>query len=382
MTEEYLGQLSALVDKAAPGKIKNGLECKHFFSGAAVYAQGRISEARLFLAAALALLAAVAQATVGLTEIDDEDGNGRVTVYYPSSSEAQALKRGPFTLHVASQGAVLRGNGRLIVVSHGSGGSPWVHSDLARALVEDGFVVAMPEHRGDNYKDSSAAGPESWKRRPVEVSRAIDAVRRDPRFTPLLALDKVGLYGMSAGGHTALSLAGGRWSPAQFRDHCEAHIAEDFYSCVGLATRLNGNFLDGLKKTAALTVIRWRFEDTTWYTHTDPRIAAVVAGVPFAVDFDLASLAAPRVPLALVTAGQDRWLVPRFHSDRVLQACARCERLGDFPNGGHGALLSPFPPGLSGLVADLLNDPPGFDRSVLAEVDRKIAVFFRKQLLP
>src|SRR5712691_7075904 len=243
-------------------------------------AHPNIFEARFLLASALALLAAAAQAAVGLTEIDGKDGDGRVTVYYPSSSEAQPLKRGPFTLHVASQGALVRGNGRLIVISHGSGGSSWVHADLARALVEGGFVVAMPEHRGDNYKDLSAAGPESWKRRPAEVSRAIDAVRQDRRFAPLLALDKVGMYGMSAGGHTALTLAGGRWSPARLRDHCEAHIAEDFYSCVGLARRLNGDFLDVLKKTVALTVIRHRFGDAAWQTYTDARIAAVVAGVP------------------------------------------------------------------------------------------------------
>jgi len=343
-------------------------------------ARSRISEARSLLAAALAVLAAGAQAAVGLTEIDGKDV--RVTVYYPSGSEAQPLKRGPFTFHVALQGAPVRGNGRLVVISHGSGGSPWVHSDLARALVEGGFAVAIPEHRGDNYKDPSSAGPESWKRRPAEVSRSIDAVGQDPRFAPLLALERVGMYGMSAGGHTALSLAGGRWSPAQLRDHCEAHIAEDFYTCVGLAARLNGDFLDGFKKTAAMAVIRWRFGDAAWYTYTEPRIAAVVAAVPYAVDFDPASLAAPRVPLALVTARQDKWLIPRFHSDRVLQACAGCERLGDFPDGGHGALLSPLPPGLSGLAADLLNDPPGFDRSALTEVDRKIVAFFAKHLLP
>jgi len=336
--------------------------------------------AAFLLAAALAL-PATAQAAVGVTEIASKDGDP-VTVFYPSSAEEKPLKRGPFTLNFASQGAPLRGNKRLIIVSHGSGGSPWPHSDLARALVESGFVVAVPEHRGDNYKDLSATGPESWKRRPAEVSRAIDAVGQDPRFAPLLALDKVGMYGMSAGGHTALSLAGGRWSPALFKEHCEAHIAEDFYSCVGLAARLNGDFLDGLKKTIALAVIRWRFDDATWYTHAEPRIAAIVAGVPYAVDFDMDSLAAPRVPLALVTARQDKWLLPLFHSDRVLRTCAACERLGDFPNGGHGALLSPFPPGRSGLAAELMNDPPGFDRSALPEMDRRIAAFFRKHLLP
>ena len=145
---------------------------------------------------------------------------------------------------------------------------------------------------------------------------------------------------------------------------------------------MNGNLLDVVKTTLALWVIRGRFSDSAWQVHTDPRITAIVSGCPFAADFDMASLATPRVPLALVTAAGDRWLIPRFHGERVLQACASCERLADIPNGGHGALLSPLPPRLSGLVGDLLNDPPGFDRGVLPGIDRKIVAFFRRHLLP
>ena len=338
--------------------------------------------ARVLLAAALVLFAATADAAVGLTEIADKDGDGIVTVYYPSRSDPQTVKQGVFNSQLARDGLPRRGNGRLIVISHGSGGAPWVHANLARVLVEDGFVVAMPTHRGDNYGDHSTPGPESWQRRPGEVSRAIDAVEQDGRFGSLLTLDKVGMYGFSAGGHTALSLAGGRWSPATFREHCESHISEDFQACVGLATRLNGNLLDGLKTTIALWVIRYRFGDAAWQTHTDPRIAAIVAGCPYAADFDMVSLATPHVPLALVTAPRDKWLIPRFHGERVLQACAACERLADVPDGGHGALLSPLPPGLSGLVGDLLNDPPGFNRDVLPDIDRKIAAYFRKHLRP
>ncbi|MFX8168726.1 hypothetical protein ABTL13_20075, partial [Acinetobacter baumannii] len=74
------------------------------------------------------------------------------------------------------------------------------------------------------------------------------------------------------------------------------------------------------------------------------RFAAVVAGVPFAADFDPASLARPRVPLGLVTVGQDRWLPARWHSDVILAACGGCERLADLPEAGHGALLAPPPP--------------------------------------
>lgn len=336
---------------------------------------------RSWLVVMLVLLSSLVQAAVGLSEIPATADDGPVTLFYPSSAEAQPLKRGRFTLMLAAQGMPVHGNGRLVVISHGSGGSPWEQADLARSLVEAGFVVALPEHRADNYKDDANPGPDSWTMRPLEVSRAIDAVGRDVRFAPLLNLDKVGVYGMSAGGHTALSLAGGQWSPAGFKQHCEADLVEDFQSCVGLITRLTGGMFDGLKKWVALAVIRHRFDDTTMRAHADPRVAAIVAAVPAAADFDMTSLTAPRVPLGLITAQQDRWLVPRFHSDRVLRACKPCEHIADLPTGGHGALLSPLPPRLTGLLGDMLNDPPGFDRGVLPEVDRKTTAFFSRHLL-
>jgi len=307
--------------------------------------------------------------------------DGPVTVFYPSAAAARPTRRGPFMLDLAPQAAPATGNGRLVVISHGSGGGPWVHSDLARQLVKAGFVVAVPEHRADNHKDPSRPGPDSWRQRPAEVSRAIDTVGADPRFAPRLALDRVGVYGMSAGGHAALTLAGGRWSEAGFKQHCETHLQADFHTCVGLATRLTGGWADGLKRWITRAVIGLKFADPTPLGHADPRIAAVVAGVPLAADFDMASLATPRVPLGLVTAGRDRWLVPHFHSDRVLQACRTCEHLADLPTAGHGALLSPLPPGFTGLEATLLNDPPGFDRDVLPEVDRRITAFLVRHLL-
>jgi predicted dienelactone hydrolase len=333
----------------------------------------------------LAIAAACAQAGVGLAQIPGMKQDGTVTVFYPTAAEESPQKCGPFSLMLAPDNAQpVRGNGRLVVISHGSGGNPWVHSNLARTLVQAGFVVAMPEHHADNARDPSKPGPESWKMRPAEVSRAIDAVAADARFASLLALDKVGMYGMSAGGHTALTLAGGRWSPAVLRAHCDANLEADFSGCVGLATRLNGGGLDWLRKAIAQPHIRYFLSDDNWYSYNDPRIRAVVAGVPFASDFDAASLAIPRVPLALVTAQQDKWLVPRFHSDRIVAACKACELLEDMPRGGHGALLSPLPPQelLGETLAELLADAPGFDRSRLPEVDRKITAFFTRHLLP
>jgi predicted dienelactone hydrolase len=338
---------------------------------------------KFLLTGLLSLAATWAQAGLGLAELPGLQGDGPVTVFYPSSAAEQPVTRGPFTLSLAWQGPPVRGNGRLVVISHGSGGAPWVHTDLARALVDAGFTVALPQHKRDHARDFSEPGPASWKLRPAEVSRAIDAVGADARFASLLQLDRVGMFGGSAGGHTALSLAGGRWSPGNFRRHCEAHIADDFSSCVGYTTLLHGNLLDGLKKSVALGVIRQRFDDDTWQAYNDPRVAAAVAAVPFAADFDMQSLARPRIPLGLVIAGKDVNQVPRFHIGAVRAACASCETVAEFPDASHGVMLSPTPPRevLSDIAQALNGDPPGFDRpAAVALLNREVTRFFRQHL--
>ncbi|VTU22958.1 putative dienelactone hydrolase [Variovorax sp. PBS-H4] len=145
--------------------------------------------------------------TLGFMQLP-QPGGGLVTVFYPSSDPEIPASQGPFTLSWAAKGRVSKGNGRMVVISHGSGGSPWVHADLARALVQRGFTVALPQHAGDNYLDPSEPGPASWIKRPIEVSQAIDVVSSSPSLAADLRLDSVGLFGGSAGGHTALSMAG------------------------------------------------------------------------------------------------------------------------------------------------------------------------------
>ena len=63
-----------------------------------------ISRFRFFVAAALALSSAAAQAAADLAEIAGKDGDGPVTVYSSSSGEAQPVKRGRFTFDLAPGG--------------------------------------------------------------------------------------------------------------------------------------------------------------------------------------------------------------------------------------------------------------------------------------
>lgn len=321
---------------------------------------------------------------MGHIELPQGD-RGSTTVFYPTEAAEAPVRKGPFRLTWAEEAPPRPGNGRLVVISHGSGGSPWVHADLARVLVDRGFTVALPQHAADNVLDPSEPGPASWVRRPIEVSQAIDRVASDARLAPHLQVDAVGVFGGSAGGHAALSLAGGRWSPGRFRDHCLQHIEQDFSSCVGFITLRRGDGLDAIKTWAAKLVIGLRFTDATPQRHTDPRIAAAIAMVPFAADFDPESLRSPVVPLGLVIADQDINQVPRFHVEAVRAACQpRCEVLARLPEAGHGAMLSPMPPLAAHSVAErLLGDPASFDRTAaLPPLHAAIAEFFVRRLAP
>lgn len=321
--------------------------------------------------------------SMGFVQLPQDDG-GLVTVFYPSSGTETQIKQGPFSLSLASNGPSVKGNGHLIVISHGSGGSPWVHTDLARVLVQRGFTVALPQHEGDNYLDSSEPGPPSWRKRPKEVAKAIDAVAGYTPLATYLSFDSVGVFGGSAGGHAALSLAGGQWSDQRFKTHCENNIEHDFSSCVGFTTLLYGNWLDGLKIWIAKTIIAWRFSDDTIHQDSDPRIKAVVAMVPFAADFVPESLAKPRTALGLVIAAKDVNQIPRFHVEAILKACTpNCEVVMNLPEAGHGAMLSPMPPLTEGSVGSyLLGDPPLFDRAhTIPELNDRIAEFFIRHLI-
>ena len=85
----------------------------------------------------LACCAWLARAQTGVTELPGLAGDGPVTVFYPSPGTNRPVQRGPLTLQLSEGGDIGPVNGRLVVVSHGSGGNPWVHTDLARELPGD-----------------------------------------------------------------------------------------------------------------------------------------------------------------------------------------------------------------------------------------------------
>ena len=83
----------------------------------------------------------------------------------------------------------------------------------------------------------------------------------------------------------------------------------------------------------------------------DPRMAAVSLAVPVGAFFSAESLARVSIPVGLTKAGNDLVLVPRFHSERVLELCKTCRRLSSHPSAGHFDWLSPWPVAVAQTVA-------------------------------
>ncbi len=108
----------------------------------------------------------------------------------------------------------------VIVISHGLGSNPEEFEAYARHLASYGYLVAVPQHPGSDYKqiEDMLAGnsQEVFKSkefidRPLDVSYLLDELERrnGEEYGNKLDLNRVGVMGHSFGAYTALALAGG-----------------------------------------------------------------------------------------------------------------------------------------------------------------------------
>lgn len=335
-----------------------------------------------------------ALAGVGLTSLD-ADGL-TFTLLYPTDTEASRHEMGPYTIDVAMDAPVLPGEYKVVVMSHGTGGSPLADHALAERFVAGGFVVAMPLHQGDNFRDTELAGPKSWQQRPGEVSAVLDYLESAPEWSEHLELSRVGVHGMSAGGITGLALAGGRWRVAEMAEHCVADGDRDEGFCyLGAAegsARLGralsyqiGNLMPEVVMPEKLgTWYGGEDVDTAGDPRPDQRIAAVTLVVPAAAPFSAQLLAQISIPVGVVSASRDRVLVPAYHSDYLLEYCENCTSLAVLDKAGHFDVLWPWPEEISQEVAakftvggELHED---FEAAERDEMHRRVVDFMRQQL--
>ena len=299
-----------------------------------------------------------------------------VALYYPTQAPARAIAMGPFTVRVAIQAppdATFKG---LLVLSHGTGGSELGHTSLAEGLAQHGYLVAALRHPGDNWQDRSLlqkSAARYFSERPQHVSRLIDALLRDPDWGDRIARDaqgpRIGALGHSAGGYTVLALAGGQPDLPRFASHCESYRAEDPIFCaMGRTGPPASN--PALSPPPPIPPM------------IDTRVRAVVALAPVGVVFSAQSLAKIRIPTAIYAAEQDRFLVPRFHTDWIARNLPRAE-FHRVPNAWHFAFMDTPSTPIPSEDGDIGANPPGFDRQAfLRQLQHDLPVFFDKAFHP
>ncbi|MBX2825630.1 MAG: hypothetical protein KTR33_12925 [Gammaproteobacteria bacterium] len=133
----------------------------------------------------------------------------KVGLWYPSDQAPPTAPNTEFGLPMATDAPVGQSNGGLILISHGYSGWYGGHADTAAALADAGFIVAAPSHTGNTWSDMSSSIDQWSLDRPRHISRVIDFVLADATVGSLVDAGKIGMYGFSAGGFTALGLIGG-----------------------------------------------------------------------------------------------------------------------------------------------------------------------------
>lgn len=263
-----------------------------------------------------------------------EDKPISVAILYPTEAAGEPTAFGPFTLEVARGAEIRDGRFRLVLISHGMGGSPMTHRLLARHLAASGFVVALVEHSFDNRNDTSRTGTvRALSDRPHQLRTVADWFLQGSGFQSRLAGETFAVIGHSLGGYSALALAG------------------------GIAASLPDEEPDGQPRRI----------DTV----QDPRVAALVLLAPATPWFrESGSLAGVDVPILLLAGGKDPHCPPALMAEPLLSAVARPERVRYrlIDDAGHYSFLSPWPPAMRNPGFPPSQDPPGFDRDSFMEV--------------
>lgn len=295
--------------------------------------------------AAWAFVPALLPRDVHVTDVtvpDPGDQSLALRIWYPASLDARNRPD--------------RANLPLIVISHGTGGGLNGHADTAIALARSGYVVAAMNHTGDNYRDDSyIAKGKHLIGRPRHVSRVVDFMLKVWPHRDRIDPERIGMFGHSAGGFTALIMAGAVPDMTLGRAHCRNR--PDAWDCQYL--KKHGFDVEKAKAPP----------DGAW-VH-DARIRSIAIAAPaIAYAFAPDRLADVRVPVQLWEAGHDDVVEDSPELIRKLLAHDAVDHRA-IPGAGHFSFLAPCSLGfhatieIMGLFGTpaICDDPAGFDRT-------------------
>ena len=288
-----------------------------------------------------------------------------VGVWYPTEANPRPTTfLGGVLMDVAPGAAVAGRDLPLVVISHGNGGGPGSHVDLALSLADAGYVVAAPMHTGDNYADQSAAGSvELFSGRNRELRATIDHMLMRWKGRDRLDPQRIGAYGFSAGGFTVLTAVG----------------AKPDLRSVAIQCRQSPEFICAVLGDAKSPLLSIDAAGVGDDFVPDPRIKAAVVAAP-GLGFTLVAdgLTDVQVPVQLWSGEKDDKVPYASNAGLVREGLGSKVEFHPVPGAGHTSFLRPC-----GLLAPpaLCADPGQFDRKAFhEEMNASILAFFERNM--
>ncbi len=318
--------------------------CRHWFIG--------------LLAAVVMSAPAAAAGLKFLTVPADASGPAiTVAVWYPSADKPSPVTFGPFTALAAQEGKIEGRSLPLVVLSHGRGGSFVVHHDTAEHLADAGFVVAALNHPGDSALDKSLFYDLSiYMQRPLDVKRVIDYLTGPSPLATTIDPNRIGIYGFSRGGYTALVAIG-----------ANPDFALGLPLCQGRTDKVCDQ-------------IRAQEYPKEPLMH-DRRIKAAVIADPLSVFFTAAGVAGITIPVQLWGSEKGGDGVEPKSVEALNTALKAPHTFTKVEHAQHFSFLTVCPPKIAEQEPVICKDPPGLDRAQFHEqFNDALTKFFRANL--
>jgi len=281
--------------------------------------------------------------------------------FYPSSDREHASRIGNYTIQAGEDVKVAIGRYPLLMLSHGNTGTPLALHDLATSLARKGFIVVAVLHPGDNYKDQSRLGTLSnLYGRPMQISEAITAALGDPTLSPFIEAENVGVIGYSAGGETALILAGAQPNLERLRRYCQQRPDDK----------------DACNTKGELIVDRDDLQPVA-----DPRVHALLLMAPLSLMFGRHTLADVHVPVLMYSGGADQLVFPDKNAAALARKLPVAPEFKLIAGAGHFIFMAPCSPEQLQATPGLCTDAEGVNREdIHRDLIHEAGRFFAKTL--
>jgi predicted dienelactone hydrolase len=247
-------------------------------------------------------------------------------------------------------------------MSHGTAGSLASHYDTALGLAQAGFVVVAVTHTGDNSQDQSYAGNRiDLTDRPRQFKQVIRFMLEDWSEHSRIDAERVGVFGFSLGGFTALVEAGGVPDLRRMTQLC--HERPQAPECNFIRQR-HGDQLGPIK------------ESPVWVHDSRIRVAVIVAPAASYL-FGSGGLKQIKIPIQLWRAAADTQAPNAWNSEVVRSGLPNTPDLHTVSNADHYAFLPPCSDSLRQAAPSICTDGPGFDRAAFhKQFNREVVAFF------